>query len=180
VAERYLIALGSNRRHRRHGRPEAVLRAALRELDRKPLKAKAASPILASAPLGPSLRRYANAAALVRTKLAPHVLLRHLKALESAFGRRPGGRRWSARVLDLDIILWSGGVLRSPGLTIPHPAFRSRRFVLAPAATIAPGWRDPSTNLTVRHLHARLTQPRPLPIGQRGRALSSVGRATDF
>jgi 2-amino-4-hydroxy-6-hydroxymethyldihydropteridine diphosphokinase len=180
VADRYLIALGSNRRHRRHGRPEAVLRAALRELDRKPLKLKAASPIHASAPLGPSLRRYANAAALVKTKLAPDALLRHLKALESAFGRRRGGQRWSARVLDLDIILWSRGALRAPGLTIPHPALRCRRFVLTPAEAIAPRWRDPATNLTVRQLHARLTQPRPLPIGLRGRALSSVGRATDF
>ena len=180
MAQRYLIALGSNRRHARHGRPEAVLRAAFAELDRADLKLGAASRVIASAPLGPSLRRYANAAALVETGLAPDRLLARLKAIERAFGRRRGGRRWGARVLDLDIVLWSGGGWRSPGLAVPHAAFRARGFVLGPLATIAARWRDPQTGLTPRHLLARLTRPRPLPIAARGGARSSVGRAADF
>src|SRR5690606_11786402 len=138
MGERYLIALGSNRCHGRHGRPEAVLRAAFAALDRKGLAIETTSPILATAPLGPSRRRYANAAALVRTKLAPDALLDRLKRIERRFGRRRGGRRWAARVLDLDVVLWSGGGWCSPGLTVPHPAFRSRAFVLRPAAAIAP------------------------------------------
>ncbi|MBV1691018.1 2-amino-4-hydroxy-6-hydroxymethyldihydropteridine diphosphokinase [Novosphingobium sp. G106] len=165
MAERYLVALGSNRRHHRLGCPEAVLRAAFAALDGKGLKLKAVSAVVASRPLGPSLRRYANAAAVVKSKLAPDELLDRLKAIEQRFGRRIGGRRWGARVLDLDIVLWSGGAWSSPPLTIPHPAFRTRRFVLGPAAAIAPRWRDPLTALTVRHLLARLTRPRPLPIG---------------
>ena len=172
--------MGSNQRHGRLGRPEAVLRAAFGALDGKGLKLKAASPIVASAPLGPSRRRYANAAAVVKTRLAPEELLDRLQAIERGFGRRAGGLRWGARVLDLDIVLWSGGAWASPGLTVPHTEFRSRRFVLGPAAAIAPRWRDPLTALTVRHLLARLTRPRPLPIGPCGGALSSVGRATDF
>ena len=180
MGQRYLIALGSNRRHRRHGPPEAVIRAAFAALDRKGLKLKNASPIVASAPLGPSRRRYANAAAVVRTKLSPDDLLEHLKAVERRFGRRPGGGRWQARVLDLDIVLWSGGPWASPGLTVPHVAFRKRTFVLGPAKTIAPLWRDPLTGLRIRHLHARLTRRKPLPIAPPGGALSSVGRATDF
>uniref|UniRef100_UPI0015771B8A 2-amino-4-hydroxy-6- hydroxymethyldihydropteridine diphosphokinase n=1 Tax=Sphingomonas bacterium TaxID=1895847 RepID=UPI0015771B8A len=79
-----------------------------------------------------------------------------------AFGRRRG-RRWGARVLDLDIVLWSGGSWRSPGLTIPHPAFRDRRFVLDPMVALAPRWRDPVTGLTIRQLAAQLTRRRPLP-----------------
>ena len=59
---RYLIALGSNQRHLRHGRPEQVLRAALAALELREITVKSASPIIASAPLGPSLRRYANGA----------------------------------------------------------------------------------------------------------------------
>ncbi|MDR2856322.1 MAG: 2-amino-4-hydroxy-6-hydroxymethyldihydropteridine diphosphokinase [Novosphingobium sp.] len=180
MGHRYLIALGSNRRHYRHGRPEAVLRAAFGALGRQPLELQAASPIFATAPLGPSRRRYANAAALVETALAPDSLLDHLKAIERAFGRRPGGRRWAARVLDLDIVLWSGGTWSSPRLTIPHTAFRQRLFVLRPAAALTPSWRDPLTGLTLRQHRARLTRPHPLPIAPPGRALSSVGRATDF
>lgn len=161
MAQSYLIALGSNVRHHRHGPPERVLRAAFAALDRAGFEIETRSTVFRSAPLGPSRRRYANAAAVLRTELDPAELLARLKRIERSFGRRHGGRRWRARVLDLDIVLWSGGAWASPGLTVPHLAFRARAFVLRPAAEIAPGWRDPMTGLTVRQLFARLTRPRP-------------------
>lgn len=154
MTQRYLIALGSNVRHHRHGLPPAVLRAALADLAAGGIAVERASHVLSTAPLGPSPRRYANAAALVATDLDPAALLRRLKAIERRFGRR-GGRRWASRVLDLDIVLWSGGAWSEPGLIVPHVAFRERGFVLAPAAAIAPAWRDPVTGLTLRQLAAR-------------------------
>lgn len=163
MRQRYLIALGSNQRHHRYGRPPQVLRAAMAALAGAGLTVEAAAPIMASAPLGPSRRRYANGAALLATDLLPLKLLDVLKAIEHQFGRRSGGQRWSARVLDLDIVLWSGGPWSSPGLTLPHTAFRERDFVLVPAVALAPDWRDPVTNLSLRHLKARLTRPRPMP-----------------
>ena len=166
----YLVALGSNRRHGKHGAPEQVLRAALAALAGQGLAVAAASPIIASAPLGPAQRRYANAAALVRFAGEPPALLERLERIEASFGRRAGGRRWGARVLDLDIVLWQGGAWSSPGLTVPHRHFRTRAFVLGPAAQVAPAWRDPLTGLSLRQLHARLTRrltkPWPLPIAQ--------------
>ena len=137
-----------------------MLRAVIAALG---FKLEAGSPIIASAPLGASRRRYANAAVVVRSNLGPEALLARLKAIEARFGRRRGGQRWRARVLDLDIVLWEGGCWSSPGVTIPHIAFRSRAFVLTPASAIAPRWRDPITGLTMRQLRARLTRPRPLP-----------------
>jgi 2-amino-4-hydroxy-6-hydroxymethyldihydropteridine diphosphokinase len=160
---RYLIALGSNVRHHRHGSPERVLRAAFGALDAAGLKVQVRSPVFRTAPLGPSRRRYANGAAIVRSRLDPPALLARLKSIEAKFGRRRRGRAWRARVLDLDIVLWSGGSWSSPSLIVPHVAFRTRSFVLRPAATIAAVWRDPLTGLTVRHLLARLTRPRPTP-----------------
>lgn len=154
MTQRYLIALGSNVRHHRHGLPPAVLRAALADLAAGGIAVERASHVLSTAPLGPSPRRYANAAALVATDLDPAALLRRLKAIERRFGRR-GGRRWASRVLDLDIVLWSGGAWSEPGLIVPHVSFRERGFVLAPAAAIAPAWRDPVTGLTLRQLAAR-------------------------
>jgi 2-amino-4-hydroxy-6-hydroxymethyldihydropteridine diphosphokinase len=154
VTQRYLIALGSNVRHHRHGLPPAVLRAALADLAAAGIAVERASHVVTTAPLGPSPRRYANAAALIATDLAPGPLLRRLKAIERRFGRR-GGRRWSSRVLDLDIVLWSGGAWSGPGLIVPHIAFRERRFVLDPAAAIAPLWRDPVSGLTLRQLAGR-------------------------
>lgn len=144
----YAIALGSNRRSR-HGSPECTVRAALAELG--PV---AISSILSSAPLGPSHRRYANAVALIETSDTPPTLLARLKSIERAFGRRRG-RRWGARVLDLDVILWSEGAWASPGLIVPHPQFRMRRFVLDPLAAIVPEWRDPLTGLSIRQLAYR-------------------------
>lgn len=118
------------------------------------------SPIYTTPALGPAGRSFANAAALLASELDPLVLLAELKAVERRFGRRPG-RRWGPRVLDLDIILWSGGADAASDLIIPHPAFRARRFVLEPLAAIAPEWRDPITGLTVRQLLARILHPRP-------------------
>jgi 2-amino-4-hydroxy-6-hydroxymethyldihydropteridine diphosphokinase len=167
MSQRYLIALGSNQRHHRHGPPRRVLIAALEALKLRGITVERASPIITSAPLGPSARRYANAAAAVKTALEPEFLLAVLKDIEAGFGRRQCGQRWSSRVLDLDIVLWSGGTIVSAMLTVPHPAFRNRGFVLTPASAIAPDWRDPLSNLTLRQLRSRLTKrltrPRPLP-----------------
>ena len=153
----YAIALGSNRRSR-HGSPGATLRTALEAIS----GVQAVSSIRNTPALGPAGRSFANAAAIVESTLDPDAMLSELKAIERAFGRRPG-RRWGPRVLDLDLILWSGGAWNGAGPIVPHPAFRERAFVLQPLAEIAPAWRDPITGATVRQLLARLTAPRPTP-----------------
>lgn len=146
----YAIALGSNRLGR-HGPPEREIAAAIAALG----QVRAVAPIVRTPPLGPSRRRFANSVAILETRESPPELLARLKAIERAFGRRPG-LRWGARVIDLDIILWSGGAWRDSILTIPHPAFRDRAFVLVPLAAIAPDWRDPRTGRSVRQLRALL------------------------
>ena len=85
----------------------------------------------------------------------PPALLARLKAIEAAFGRRRA-QRWSDRVIDLDIILWSGGMWASPGMTVPHPAFRERRFVLDPLLAVVPDWRDRLSGGTFRLLGTRV------------------------
>ena len=151
----FAIALGSNRPGRR-GSPAETVRAAADALGVLCL-----SRIRRTEPVGPAGRGFANAAAVLRSPLEPPGLLEQLKALERSFGRRPG-RRWGARVLDLDIILWSEGAFAAPGLIVPHPAFRTRAFVLEPLAEIAPDWRDPLTGLSVRQSLARLRRARPV------------------
>lgn len=162
MLHRYALALGSNRPHYRHGPPARVLGAALAALAARGVAVEAASPVLHSRAMGPAGRGFANGAAVVATPLDPPALLALLHAIEQAFGRRRG-RRWGARVLDLDLILWSGGRwprrLRAPrpgALAIPHGAFRERAFVLDPLAKIAGDWRDPVSGRSVRQLRARL------------------------
>lgn len=149
----YLIALGSNRRHHRLGAPRQVLDAAMLALSSEGVDVLAIAPVIETAPIGPSMRCYANGAAIIATPLLPDALLALLKGIEARFGKRRG-QRWSARTLDLDIILWSGGSWHSPSppLIVPHPAYRTRDFVLRPAAAIAPDWRDPLTGLSIAQL----------------------------
>ncbi len=160
MSSTYLIALGSNRRHQLYGAPSGVVRAAQEECAALGT-VTARSPVFATPAMGAARRCFANAALVLESELSPTALLAALKRMEREFGRRRG-QRWGDRVLDLDIILWSGGMWRSRDLIIPHPAFAKRRFVLGPARTIAPGWRDPVSGLTIAQAHVRLTRPRPL------------------
>jgi 2-amino-4-hydroxy-6-hydroxymethyldihydropteridine diphosphokinase len=158
VPHLYAIAIGSNRPHGRHGRPSGVVEAAIADLDRR-FALFDASPILLNAAEGGAGRDFANAVALLESDLDPKPMLAELKAIERAFGRRPG-KRWATRVLDLDILAWDGGKLRSRGLTIPHAALERRSFMLRPLAAIAPYWRVRGP-LTARHLAHRLARRAP-------------------
>ena len=151
----YLIALGSNMRVPGVGGPRRVLQTVRADIERAGLHLESFSPIIRSRPIGPSQREYANAAAVVACADEPKQVLLKLQGIESEYRRRRTGAPWRRRQLDLDIILWSGGAWASPDLVIPHPLFRQRGFVLQPAATVAPGWRDPLTGLTLRQLAAR-------------------------
>ncbi len=153
----YAIGIGSNRRGR-HGGPHREVRAAIAALG----AVVACARIMDSAPLGPSIRRFANTAVLIASDESPPMLLARLKRIEAAFGRRRG-RRWGARVIDLDILLWSGGVWRDPRLTVPHVGLAQRAFVLRPLVGIAPDWRDPASRRTIRQLSHSVDRPRPRP-----------------
>ena len=155
----YLVALGSNRRHHLYGRPRDVVRAAMEECAALGTVA-ARSRIIATAPLGPAQRRFANAACLIESEYDPPAMLAGLKRIEREFGRQTG-QRWGDRVIDLDIVLWNGGIWSGTNLDIPHREMRGRSFVLDPASSIAGDWRDPVSGLTLTQLAARLRRPRP-------------------
>ena len=153
----YAIAIGSNRPHRQFGRPPGVVEAAIARLEQE-FGLFDASPIVLNAAHGGAGRDFANAVALVESDLDPMHMLSSLKRLEREFGRRRG-RHWGPRVLDLDLVLWSGGKFRSRQLMIPHPRLAERSFVLQPLAAIAPNWRVGPLN--IRHLAHRLARRLP-------------------
>lgn len=160
--DRYYIALGSNRWLGRYGPPAQVLVAALEALDMCPeISIKARSRLFRTPPMGPPQPHYVNAVIELSCTLLPPDLLAVLKRTEQGFGR-VAGRRWGPRVLDLDIIGWSGGCwprCRGFGphaLAVPHPRAHQRVFVLAPLCDVAAAWRHPRLNRTARQLRHRL------------------------
>jgi 2-amino-4-hydroxy-6-hydroxymethyldihydropteridine diphosphokinase len=82
---------------------------------------------------------FVNSAILVETSLSPQALLARAQATENAFGRdRANERRWGPRILDVDLIVYDDVPVATPELTLPHPRWRERAFVLLPLADIAP------------------------------------------
>lgn len=96
---------------------------------------------------------FLNLAVEIETALAPLELLNTVKDIEREIGREPA-MRWGPRMIDIDIILWGERVVESETLSIPHPAFRQRAFVLTPLAEIAADAVDPVTGKTVAALAA--------------------------
>lgn len=143
-----LIALGSNLGSRR----ETLDRAAA-ALNRLPCtRVLKRSPWVETPPESPGDGgSYLNGAALVETQLRPERLLEELLVLERRFGRT---RRQRARTLDLDLILCGQERRRSPALTLPHPRFHTRAFVLGPGAAVAGRLRDPISGRTLAELWA--------------------------
>jgi 2-amino-4-hydroxy-6-hydroxymethyldihydropteridine diphosphokinase len=150
------------------GSPAETFSRALKELGRKGVVIKRVSRLYETAAMGSAHQPpYVNAVALATTCLSAQALLRVLKEIERAGGRR-GGRPWGARTLDIDIVDYKGLVLnwalRSRGqpragyrpLVLPHAGLATRPFVLRPLLDVAPGWRHPATKESARALLRRL------------------------
>jgi 2-amino-4-hydroxy-6-hydroxymethyldihydropteridine diphosphokinase len=149
---RIAIALGSNLGDRRQHIETAI------DLLMPHLRQALVSSFLDTEPEGVSDEqpRYLNAAVVGEAQLLPQAMLKRLLSIEEQLGRtRP---YWGApRIIDLDLILYGDVQLREPGIQVPHPRFRERKFVLGPLNEIAPELVDPVTGKTIAELYAELT-----------------------
>jgi 2-amino-4-hydroxy-6-hydroxymethyldihydropteridine diphosphokinase len=134
-AVRCYLGLGSNLDH-----PARQVGKALEELSQLPeSEFIRASSLYRSPPMGPQDQPdYINAVAAIDTRLNASALLQHLLSIEQRHGRTRGSQRWTARPLDLDILLYGPEVIKNQQLTIPHPGIAERNFVLYPLQEIAP------------------------------------------
>lgn len=139
---RAYVGLGANL-----GDREATLREAVRLLGEVPgIEVLAVSTFLETEPWGVADQPwFLNGAAELETSLAPRELLAVLLDVERRLGRvRDAGlQRWGPRLVDLDLLVHGAVVLDEPGLQVPHPRLRERRFALAPLAELAPGLEIP-------------------------------------
>ncbi|MCI0506058.1 MAG: 2-amino-4-hydroxy-6-hydroxymethyldihydropteridine diphosphokinase [Gammaproteobacteria bacterium] len=102
------------------------------------------SSLYRSPPMGPQNQpEYVNAVVEIATTLSPETLLLELNAIENRHDRARGAERWSARTLDLDILLYGDKLIKTENLTIPHLGLYERAFVLYPLLEIAPDLQIP-------------------------------------
>ncbi len=101
---------------------------------------------------------FLNATVRIATTLAPDALLAWTRHVEQQLGRSRT-QRWGPRLMDIDLLLYDHVSWQSASLIIPHPRMAVRRFVLQPAAEIAPEMIHVTTGLTVGRLLARLDEP---------------------
>ena len=96
-----------------------------------------------------------NSVIEIETDFPPDELLKRLKAIEKAMGRKAvKGKRWGSRVIDLDILLCGQEVVETRSLKVPHPEMHRRRFVLLPLAELAPHIVHPQLGQSVSALLA--------------------------
>jgi 2-amino-4-hydroxy-6-hydroxymethyldihydropteridine diphosphokinase len=163
------------------GAPAQSIRHVLHLFGVNGIRVEAQSPFYESAPLGIQPQAdFVNAVVVARTALPPEALLRRLKTLERAAGRKDK-RRWGPRPLDIDIVDYAGRVINwpeplfrtlrhearaqtgihlspaertrnRPALVTPHPQLHLRPFVLQPLMDVWPRWHHPVTGESVAQL----------------------------
>jgi len=142
------LALGSNL-----GNRAANLKEALASLSPQ-MEVKAKSKVYETPPWGHTEQdKFFNQVVMVKTYLEPEPLLKHLKRLEVALGRKASFQN-GPRLIDIDILFYDDLVLESTALVIPHPHVHERGFVLLPLLDIAPELVHPVKQRSVRDMLA--------------------------
>jgi 2-amino-4-hydroxy-6-hydroxymethyldihydropteridine diphosphokinase len=155
---RCLVALGSNL----GDRAAQIARACAMLAAQPGMSALRSSRLYETRPIGGAADQpaYLNAAATFACDLSAAQLHAALLGTEAALGRQRG-ERWGPRTIDLDLLLYGEAVIDTPALVVPHPRMAFRRFVLEPAAEVAPDLRHPTIGWTVGQMLAHLNTAVP-------------------
>jgi len=148
VAHQVYIGIGSNVGNKKENFLEALSRVA-KLPDTKIVRE---SSFYESEPIGDAKEWYVNGAIEIETKFKPDMLLKKFKNIERVMGRKKVKKRWGARIIDLDILLYDAAIVKKKNLRIPHPEMSSRKFVLLPLSEIAPQVIHPELGVTISEL----------------------------
>jgi 2-amino-4-hydroxy-6-hydroxymethyldihydropteridine diphosphokinase len=94
---------------------------------------------------------FLNTALEVSTELEPERFLFECQEIERKLGRKRTGK-WGPRIIDIDIIFWDQLKLESKSLSIPHPFWKDRAFVILPMDEIAPNFTPPDSERSIHDL----------------------------
>jgi len=144
-----LVSFGSNL-----GTRDSAIVAAARHLAMMPeVENFRASRLFETPPIGGPTGQspFLNGVAVFDTTSRAREVLLWLQAIEERLGRQRQ-ERWAARCIDLDVVLHGSLIGGASDLTVPHPRYTARRFVLRPACDVAPDYRDPRFGWTLKRL----------------------------
>ncbi|HXX24503.1 MAG TPA: 2-amino-4-hydroxy-6-hydroxymethyldihydropteridine diphosphokinase [Terriglobia bacterium] len=148
-AKRVFLSLGSNLGDRVDN-----IRKALEQMPEAGIEIKRVSSFYRTEPVDFRPQAwFVNCVAEAMTHLMPMQLLKAVKLVERALGRRPALAK-RPRVIDIDILLYESVVMRSAALNIPHERMAQRRFVLLPLRELAGNLRHPISRRTVLEMLA--------------------------
>ncbi len=146
---RVYISLGSNL-----GNREKTIYKSIEMLNLRIGKVVKQARLIETEPIGMSnTNLFINTCVEVHTTLAVDDLLNELKKIELSLGRPSHSKgKYQSRTIDLDIIFYNECVFSTENLTIPHPRYHERYFVLIPLLELNNHLTDPRTKLTIKQL----------------------------
>jgi 2-amino-4-hydroxy-6-hydroxymethyldihydropteridine diphosphokinase len=144
-----LFSLGSNL-----GNRNSYLEQAIQDINNQIGRVVKTSEIYECEPIGfEADTNFLNVCIKVETTLSALEILKNIAQIETNFGRvKNTSDSYTSRIIDIDIIFYGDCVISSNELTVPHPSFRNRNFVLRPLADIDADRIDPLTQLSIRQL----------------------------
>ncbi|MDR0815491.1 MAG: 2-amino-4-hydroxy-6-hydroxymethyldihydropteridine diphosphokinase [Bacteroidales bacterium] len=149
--ESVFLLLGSNM-----GDKQTFLRQSVALLNVSPNRVLRTSSLYLSEPWGfVHPEKFLNQAVEMQTPLEPAELLQQIHVIENSLGRTRVAGQYTARTIDIDILLFGNRIIQTPDLTIPHPRMAERMFVLQPLAELFPDGVHPALQLTVEQLKAQ-------------------------
>ena len=142
------IGIGSNLGNKRENYLEALERIA--KLPKTRIIKE--SSVYESQPHGDSKEWYINGVIEIETEMKPELLLTKFKNIERAMGRKKVRKKWGARIIDLDILLYDSLIMNKKNLKIPHPEMHQRKFVLIPLIELGPQVIHPVLGVSISEL----------------------------
>jgi 2-amino-4-hydroxy-6-hydroxymethyldihydropteridine diphosphokinase len=122
------------------------------------------SSIYASPPWGDvDQDEFLNQVIEIETVHPPLQLLYVLQDIERQLGKKKI-RNWGPRIIDIDILFYGTFKVDEPGLKIPHPQWKNRRFVLEPLKEILPDFVDFETQKNISTLIEETTDQGKLKV----------------
>lgn len=134
--ERVYVGIGSNIDR------ENNIRGAVQAL-RQRFDTLILSQVYESQPVGFEGADFYNLVVGFETSLPVEQLLDELRAIEQNHGRKKTGKRFDARTLDLDLLLYNGMVRHDDEVDVPSAEILEYAFMLRPLAEIAPTQTHP-------------------------------------